>query len=682
MAPITVAQKSKKPVKTTHAGVKKAKKHNTNKRQTNSHDHGGHTLATATSQPADLPNEDNMLVFSEINFSPVIIKAMLALAMMATPGNNEIAGSSSNPLNPTTFFDSLPTELLIQISEALPVEDRIRTALTYPQLFMNDNRLNLFTRDAYYQLDIRTYRTCNVPPAAWLDRVRQLRQPLLFDAILPQSGSFTVDEIELILKQYEKVCIDNSIDPNTFLNCVFPDLRPANVPPPSNGPHSLDLMSPLHVAVEAGRDDIVQYFIQRGADVNRTAWYWRANRSVTPFEFGVEFRASLMFNTLVDRARTRMIEEIILMLAYTSPITAYTVEFQTSREMDLALLTGNDRLALLLLQRFENLDNIDRTSDRYQVVRNRVLELALTRPLPMPQTIRFMLDHGGNFRFINRPVMRSVTLESALRGGNEENSIAALQWEIQTQAGELIQLTIGTLARLATRDANYIMLRPLANEFIRHNHYRGQSELLSYSIVAGENSSQIRGSLLHSVRDDALDGVPLRVAIRYRDRNAVAFILKSMLRRGQSIDEPLPMEQGVTNIGHWFNTPLTYALSQENYFEAATLLSLGANPNQVPPNIRHRVRVIRDRINAGYIVDTPFFIFRGLNLNAYLGPIAQEAQWALDHVFSRLLDDPRYPMPNYVRTRRHGNLPSDHPDNDSEREDPPEDDPLLTGVAP
>ncbi|KAI0553943.1 hypothetical protein F4679DRAFT_598212 [Xylaria curta] len=670
-----MAPKSRNPLKAFHAGVSKAKKHHTNKSQISKADQSSHD----SSQPASL-HEEIMLASSDVNFTPVLTKAMVALAIRLKNPGKEIAASASGS-NPTTYMDSLPAELLIKISDALVIEDRIRVALIYPHLFMNDNLLNIFTVDAYRQLDIRTYSLCSLPPAEWLECVSTLRHPLILDAIYPETGTFSADEIDIILKQYEKVCIDNQIDPQAFLNSIFPDKRPANVPPPSTGIDPDALRSPLHAAVEAGRGDLVQLLIQRGADVNRVFRQPNTNNLVTPFQWGITFGASQIFGSLgLSRTRVRQIEEALVRLAHTSNIAAYTTNFEVTIEMSRCVVAGMDGLALLLLERAENLVTNNRGSDRHQLSRNGILQLVLTGPFPMPRTIRFLLGHGGNFRFINRPVTTSVTV-TTLPSKIEENILAALRWELETGAPEL-NLAISELCLLATRDTNFHILRPLANEFISRNHHLGQTQLLGYSIIAGTNAPLTREFLLNAVSDEVLNGEALRVAIRYRDRNTASRILRSMTSRGQSIDEPLLLNAGDPNIGHWVNTPLTYALAQENYFEAATLLSIGAAPSQIPPNIRHRVRVVRDRINAGHISDIAFFVFRGLNVDAYPVPILREAEWSLNYVFSRLLDDSRYPLPNCVRTRRHENLPFDHPDNDSEREDLPEDDPILKGAYP
>ncbi|KAI0864606.1 hypothetical protein F4860DRAFT_529172 [Xylaria cubensis] len=631
-----MAPKSRNPLKATYAGVSKAKKHNINQ-------YG-------------------------------LTKAMVALSIRLKNPDEEIAASAS-------FFDSLPTELLIKISDASAAEDRIRLALIYPHLFMNDNRLNIFTVDAYHQLNVRTYVLCELPRDEWLECIRTLQHPLILDAISPESGSFSVDQIDLILKQYEKVCIDNQIDSQAFLNFVFPDRRPANVPPPEISLDPQALRCPLHMAVEAGRSDLVQLLIQRGADVNRVFRQPNTDNLLTPFQWGITFGASQTFGSLgLSRVRVLQVEEALLGLAHTSTIAAYTADFEVTRVTTNSIIAGMDGLALLLLERGETIINSNRNSDRHQISRNGVLQLILTGPFPMPRTIRFLLDHGGNFRFIDRPVTMSVTA-TALPSGIEENILTALRWELETEAQEL-NLAISELSLLATRDENLHILRPLANEFISHNHRLGQTQLLGYSIIAGTNAPLTREFLLNAVGNEVLDGEALRVAIRYRDRNTASRILQSMSLRGESIDGTLPLSEGDPNIGHWVNTPLTYALAQENYFEAATLLSIGADPNQIPPNIRHRVRVVRDRINAGHITDIAFFVFRGLNIDAYPVPVLREAEWSLNYVFSRLLDDPRYPMPNYFRTKRHANLPLDDPNNDSEREDNVEDDPILKGVYP
>ncbi|KAI1741722.1 hypothetical protein F4680DRAFT_446727 [Xylaria scruposa] len=666
-----MAPKSRNPLKAIHAGVSKPKKHNTNKYQRS------HDSTPATSQPASL-HEEIMLASSDTNYTPVLTKAMVALAVTLKDPSQENAASTSDP---ATYLDSLPAELLIKISDALEVEDRIRVALIYPHLFMNDNLLNIFTVDAYRQLDVRTYSLCTLPPAEWLECVTTLRHPLILDAIYPESGSFSADQIDLIMKQYEKVCIDNQIDPQAFLNSIFPDKRPANAPPPSTGidPHAI--RSPLHAAVEAGRGDLAELLIERGADVNRVFRQPNTNNLVTPFQWGIIISASQIFGSVgLSRARVSQIEAVLLRLAHTSTIAAYTADFEVTREISHSIIAGMDDLARLLLERAENLVTNNRGSDRHQTSRNGILQLVLTGRFPMPRTIRFLLDHGGNFRFINRPVATSVTA-TALPSKIEENILAALRWELETGTPEL-NLAISELSLLATRDTNLHMLRPLANEFISRDHHLGQTQLLGYSIIAGTNAPLTREFLLNAVSDEVLNGEALRVAIRYRDRNTASRILQSMTSRGQSIDEPLPLKVGEPNIGHWVDTPLTYALAQENYFEAATLMSIGADPRQIPPNIRHRVRVVRDRINAGHISDIAFFVFRGLNVDAYPVPILREAEWSLNYVFSRLLDDSRYPLPNYARIRRHENLPFDHPDNDSEREDLPEDDPILRGVYP
>ncbi|KAI0483477.1 hypothetical protein F4859DRAFT_512135 [Xylaria cf. heliscus] len=576
--------------------------------------------------------------------------------MAATPG---ISNQAAGPANLATYFASLPSYLLIKELEALPEEDQIRMALTYPQHFINNNRVNIFAVDAHRQLDIRTYRICPLPSTEWVDHLRSLRHPLLFDAILPESGRFSVDEIDTILNQYERVCIEIGIDPHAFLHSVFPELK---TPPTFNGPYTVDLMSPLHRAVEAGRVDIIKHLIKRGANANQTSLYLANDETLTPFEYGlissINRRGSKDFSTIRGN-----VEDAMLELAYTSTATAYGPDSEVTRQMHYATAAGLDRVACLFLQRFENLNNVDRTSNKFQVSRNDLLKFILTYGDPMPQSIRFMLDHGGSYRNSNRKV--SMTNEAA--GGHELNIATTMQWEIENQVEEF-DLALDNYSLLATHDDQFNSVRAFANGLVQHNHTQGQSRLLINSITAGRHAYKIRRFLLSTVSSEVLDGVALRHAIRYRDREAVAFITNSMLGRGQSIDEPLPRTPVDHDIGNWFDTPLTYALAQESYFEAAMLLSLGASVDRIPPNIRHRVRITRGRISTGKISDLVAFVFRGMDVISHPTTALQEAESALNYVFLRLVDDPDYPIPAYVRARRHTDLPLDDPANDSERE--------------
>ncbi|KAI0438392.1 hypothetical protein F4803DRAFT_555060 [Xylaria telfairii] len=568
---------------------------------------------------------------------------------MTTPGGNANAGSVSTSPSPATYFDVLPTEILLIISEELYEPDRIRLALTLPQVFMNSNRLNVFVVDCVHQLNIRTYRLAHLPPAVWLDHVRRLRHPLILDAIHPDEGDhFRVDEIEIILNEYETECTANGIDPHAFLNSVFPDHRPADVPPPSNGPYTLDLMTPLHMAVEAGRVDVVQYLIRRGADPRQTCFFWVANASRTPLQRGIDLAAQLTVSP--DRTQSLRIEDAALELARFSTTTAYEPNSDLTEDMRRAVFACCDRLVLLFLQRYQNLDNVDRSSDSFQTARNELLSLVLTSMHPMPQTISYMLANGGNFRFINRNVWVSVTSE-ALGGGNPFNIIGnpvniatALEWELETHAPELHD-AINSLYGLATDDTNIDVVRMAANVLIRRQYLHGQSRLLHASIVAGPNAAHTREYLLNAVSSDLLDGHNLRAAIQSRDSRTAGFIRQSMLSRGQSIDDPLTTARDLGHVGYWFHSPLTFSLTSNNYLEAAILLSLGADINRIPAAVRQQVSVVRDRIITGDIENPAAFVYNTLDPHAL---DVNAAELALSYVFARLLDDPSRPLPNPV----------------------------------
>ncbi|KAI0438402.1 hypothetical protein F4803DRAFT_569634 [Xylaria telfairii] len=224
-----------------------------------------------------------------------------------------------------------------------------------------------------------------------------------------------------------------------------------------------------------------------------------------------------------------------------------------------------------------------------------------------------------------------------------------------------------TVCFFADNDIHLDRVKAAANEFIRLNHVEGLTRLLRSSIRGRRNSPLTRAFLLNVVKSDVLDGDNLRYAIQYRESETVAFIAQSMLSRGQSPDEPIPRGPWHSDTGHWCHTPLTYALARESYLEAAMLLSSGADVDRIPPNIRHRVLVVRNRIMAG-ATDITAFVYRDPDHNVFTTSDVHIAEWALNYVFARLLFDPSHPVPNYARTRRHPNLPLDHPDNDSDGE--------------
>ncbi|KAI0483834.1 hypothetical protein F4859DRAFT_529171 [Xylaria cf. heliscus] len=660
-----MAPESKKPVETAYAGVKKAKKNNANKHTEGQLNSVEHALATTPSGP----DTKEMLIFSKINFSPLIDKSLLALAMMATSASNNMS-SNPTPPNPASYFAILPTELLILIIRQLPVTDRVRVAIAYPEFFMSE-RLNIFVMDAYKQIRTPMYVTDPADPE-WI------RGSLVCEAI--QEGTFSVDAIARILDFYELVCVEQQIHPHAFINATFgsPPNRPL-----APGEFMRVIQLPLHMAVQSGRLDMVRLLIQRGADASRQ-YIPIGDRPLNAFQYALELALRLVFAGEISSQRPNAerideLEAVALELSYSSPNPAYMVDtFIRSPELGQSISLGLERVVLSLMKQFETspkFANIDRKNPTYIAQRNIDLSRVLLGTHEMPQVIRYMLDHGATSR---SPFESATNIAARLA-----NAEAALLWEMDNQH-ESLPASIHRIVNLASHDRNlYERVEYLVGVFIRRGNVYAQRRVLWNTVIAGQDAYTTRSWLLENVNPEVLDGGLLRMAIRHRDRTTAMIVLNSMRNRGQSIDEELPRlahpsdAGGVDVLSYWASTPLTYALAQENYYEAANLLSFGADPNMVPPNIRNRVCLIRDRLNAG-IIDPVTLVFRNTHLGDGSVPTRAEAERALNYCFSRLIDDPNCPVPNYVRHHRNPDLPLDHPDNDSVREDPPEQDSEVT----
>ncbi|KAH8159651.1 hypothetical protein CIB48_g8591 [Xylaria polymorpha] len=582
---------------------------------------------------------------------------------MATPGNN---GASLNPtsLARRSWFKSLPTELLLAIIKFLPALDNVRLALAYPEYFMS-GRLNLFVVDAYYQLRLPVYQTDPIDPDEAPD-------PLIIDVI--ENGTFTIDVIAHILDFYEQVCVENQIDRHAFLNSTFPNLLAnPNLSPPSDGAIMRSVPTTLHMAILSERLNVVQYLIQRGADVNRQSII--ENRLLTPFGFAL--RLGSHWRRWFKQRDT--IEDIILELAYTSPDPAYNMaNFRISHQISLALMAGMERVVLFFLNQFEASPDFASIRNNDQFLQQRSMDIFLALSFNrnvIPRVIKKMLEHGA--RVISDS--RSLTMV-ALHGRVIENAVAALQWEIENKHGVYLRWSVRYISRLAAHDKNFNTVTRLAQQFITAFDGYAQRRILWNTVIAGQDAFRTRQWLLDNVQPEVLDGGLLRMAIRHRDITTASAVINRMLERGESIDQRLPravdppVDPGAWEVlSYWAETPLTFALVQENYHEAALLLNLGADPGLVPPNIRNRVRKIRDRLIAG-IIDPKVLVYRSIPLPDGSVPTKTHAEEVLNYCFARLIFDPNYPVPHYVGTRRHMDLPYDAPDNDSVREDEPEND--------
>ncbi|KAI0872131.1 hypothetical protein GGS24DRAFT_509015 [Hypoxylon argillaceum] len=611
-------------------------------------------------EPNDIrPDSRNLLAWNDIDLTP-IGNPIMVLAMMA------YSPTDSNGANLGFRLDALPNELLLGVALEMPPGDRIRAAFAFPSLLMNDNRVNIYTVDTIDQLRIPTY----IPVGR---EVELEQQPLIIRAIY--DGTYSVAQIGIILDQYEAACVYREVDRHVFLNSSFPDNSPNNHVA-ANPPVVRNVATPLHAAVVARRLDIIKYLLSRGADPQRTIQNEPPPQpffaTLTPYQLAIDLVFADAHSPDRNIERHSQFEEIALHLAYTSDNGAYTPDFHNvSTEMRLACSSGMERLALLLLNRSGRPRDAIRLSLEFILQQNVLFTHAITSPHPIPQVITQLYQRGATF--VDFVLERSAT-EVAISEGHVMNAAAALRFEIENIGKSwspmpLVNRSIVSIASLALNDENLFKTKLLVLELLALNYRIGLQRVYWYAIAGRRNSDETREWLLQFAV--GINGWTLRTAIAYKDRQTVTYILQSFLDTGRSVDElpELLEEDGEEgNSRCWHSTPLNLALSANNYYEAAHLLSLGANPDLVQPNIRHRVRVVRERCQTGEI-DPLTFVFgsESVSLDGHMN-IPAEAHAILHYVFTRMLDDLEHPVPPYIRPRRHSHIPNDHPDNDSEAE--------------
>ncbi|KAI0966195.1 hypothetical protein F4678DRAFT_484417 [Xylaria arbuscula] len=606
----------------------------------------------------------NMLFWNDIDFSQVLPSPFVALAMVAsTSGANP---SNTVPNIPT--LETLPNEVLIEIVRQLSPEDQIKIAFAVPHLFMNSNRFHMFFDDATYQLNLSAY-SLNTS-------VEELgRWPLLLEAI---ANRVSLEQIRRMLDLYEELCTARQVDPHVFLNSNFPSDRPANMPPagPDFPVLRRNLLTPLHVAIAFQRLDVIEYLIERGANIRQevTGITLREN-PLNPLQYAItliatweqQFGAASPFLKIVC-------EDISLgLLHYFPALSAYADDYQRLEpEIEDALLGGADRLVTILLERAEisdvELDDVARLAR--QNLRNLVLDRILNGRFEMQEALTHILRFGAQFTqtlgFLNG-TWDSMTFAGVMNQQIEHAAIG-LRWELETRS-QTLDSAARFVVGLSASDQHLHLVLPLAQVLIDVNEFDGQIHLLVNSIMAGQDAAMIRHWLLNNTT--AAGGVALRYAIYVRDRTSTAFIAERLIRVGENIDNQLPLDSPHCPTGnnrrrqYWWANALTFSLAERNYPAAAQLLSLGADPTMVPTNIRHRVRKVRDRLSTGVISDPVHYIFEGMEIPDGSVPTNQEAIQAFSYVFTHMLDNPEHPLPPYPRHSRVPHLPSDHPENDS-----------------
>ncbi|KAK5626122.1 hypothetical protein RRF57_001837 [Xylaria bambusicola] len=628
-----------------------------------------HAHSNVSSESGSLGTE-NTLIWNDIDFSGIIPNPFVALAMMATHSGGS---NTADPVNHSSLHD-MPTEVLIEISNAMSPVDRISAAFAFPDLFINANRYHVFYDDAITQLNIPTYI---------LFGVEHDRRPLLLEAI---SHGFNVEQISFLLDVYEEICVARNIDRHTFLNSAFPDNRPADPQPSSPGSNSgsdadelvtaRNLFSPLHIAIGSHRLDLVRYLIQRGADLDHLVTR-PISVPFTPLQYALYHLSPMhtFFSALSQSQRDILIDIASELLTHSPNISAYTTSLaELTREMFLAIEAGAEPIVLTLLERTAPTIGLPAiTGQQIQILRSRVLQYLANNQRPMPRALRYVLNEGALWTETDeyRDNVRRSATHAAIDANNVEHAVISLRHEIENKSSTLTY-SIRRICHLSGAGAHLAMLQALVPVLVEFNQEEAQLRvLLSAMTNVPGNGPLVRDMLLGTTT--IINDTSLRFAICFGDRTTTAHIIRVLVERSQSIDDRLPRGSLLAPpilSGHWFETPLTYALSLNNYHAASQLLSFGANPSRVPANIRHRVRIARDRLNSLIIDDVMGFVFQvdGVQMDGSQ-PTIEETHQALDYVFVRMLDDPAHPLPHYSRAIRNEEQPADHPDNDSDNED-------------
>ncbi|KAI0429342.1 hypothetical protein F5Y09DRAFT_356990 [Xylaria sp. FL1042] len=605
---------------------------------------------------------------------------------LSDDGTNTSAGVVPNPHNPLTL-QTMPPEILTNISYQMDPEEKLVMAFNFPELFMNSGRFHVFIDDAHYQLNIPTW----IP----VEYEAELCRRPLFQYVI--AYHYSLDQVRQVLGFYQEVASRRQFNPYVFINCDFPDNSPQNLQPLAPRPqspmtdlsdspeseeteilevHRRNILGPLHVAIGYQRLDVIRYLIEQGANVHQSLW-----GEFSPLQQALRLvgRWEEHF-TKFDQERNAGYESIARELLNHHPtLSAYEEGTQEmTYEFELALMGRLERIVLLLLERAEDENDglDDQAKQLRQASRVVMLDRMLMFQLSMPQALRYILEHGARYThtmtFITG-AYGSIT-DAALANRVIENALVAFRWEIETRDATL-PASVAAITALTTLDYNIDMIQSFTQVAVELNYLEAQQRFLLNAMHAGSNAPKTRQWLLENT--NAADAVALRYAILLFDKTSTTFIIHRLIQLWKDVDEPLPYDSHHSpapppdgSSGYWFQTALTFALATQNYDAAAQLLSVGASPAAVPPNIRHRVRVLRDRINAG-MDDPAFFVYGGVVTPDGSEPDRVEAGHILSYVFLCMLDDHDFPLPAYDRhqTRRRQDLPADHPENDSSDND-------------
>ncbi|KAJ8126653.1 hypothetical protein O1611_g6985 [Lasiodiplodia mahajangana] len=553
------------------------------------------SLQVDSRQADSRPHSNLMLRWSDIDFERFTGDLLEGFARL----------SIANP-NPDRF-DLLPTELLVEIYNQLPTYDKLRLAYTYPHLFANSDRINVFYLDVLGQMRIPPHTRVGMEEEAE-------RRPLLLAAI---ELGFSVDVIRNILDHYEAICRAEGIDFNILLNCSFPD-KPEDIslpatPSSSDGDddnmadddddedldrpptHKREIWSPLHVAISHGLFDVAELLISRGANIHRVVdvlfgfeaehrYQYQMLRTMTlipmnPFHLALDAATNSWLNfTTIDPARDAEMRRLARRLGELTqrdvPFTAYQPDLQLASSDILSLIAGDIEEPYIVTEA-HLIEMLESPEVGGIWALDRILTYSLRSRRPLPNLIRWLRAHHGYSPRYRGDTAFWFTLEN-LR--NVENVVEVYRWDLQHGRFELRFNTM-RIMQLVYQEQNFGLLQRLTQLIIGSDYDYGHQLLLwaaldvgSYTrvgqwlleaitpyysgrglgpaIEGGNNDAAENNALVGNINRFLNNGAPrsddlsLRRAIAYGNNHVVNQLLDNMHDEGLDIDgELFPPDQ-------------------------------------------------------------------------------------------------------------------------------------------